>query len=153
MTINERLILLFNKKRAVCITTITKDRRQHIKYAIPNPDRTVDLPNGTISINTDSYVYNGRMVPTYYFMENKATCIDILETKDQNHITSAELKSIANTKVVTDTLNSNVTSNVEKLLPLILFIMIAGFAVIGYLLITELNSVMELLRNVYGSVE
>ena len=147
MTLGQRFKVLFNKRHIVRIYIFGNDRRIGEHYVIPDKDNTVTIDNKKYTLTQDAYHYQ-KGIPTYIFADNKVTPVNIFDVPKTDKLTAEDFKSITDSKIIQQIVDEMDDESAPKELLILGGAMLLGFVVLGYLMMTSLEGIEQMLQEI-----
>ena len=146
-------IKTFQKKRAIKMILINRDKRQLTKYFVPDEDGNFTWGQQTYKIDQEPY-YDPKGFPTYIFKYNNTGPINAnpnINNIEKTYMTPSEYNTAIHNRMAQQLFNANDTG--EDAGKISMFVSIGTLVVViaaAYLIYQEISNVLEILRTVEG---
>ena len=149
MSIRERLLLRFKKNQVVKVYILEDDRRMHTFYDLPRKDGTINIDGGKYKLDKNNFVYE-KGIPAYFFQKQDPTALPLYKHDTKMEITATELRDYVDSGLGREAVNGlKDEDSVMKVMVMLIVLVIVGFAIMGYLMMSEIGTLRELLNEVY----
>jgi hypothetical protein len=140
-TLKQKLFLLFNKKKAVCVVVIQDTRKLLVDYAVPDPSNNVLINEQKRIITKDGYTLLNN-IPTYFYKQDDPQPMPVND-KNSPAMSIDEYTAAINSKAVQDIFNAFEDGMpVSTLVKLGIGITVAAVAGAGYYMVTQLEPII-----------